>query len=53
MDSSFLSGAIAEQSRACVCSRFVVGVPGSNPAWGRFFLNKKKFVFRELDGELS
>ena len=33
------SGAIAEQSILCVCicSRFVVGVPGSNPTWGCFF----------------
>ena len=31
------SGAIAERSRACVCSGFVVWVPGLNPAWGHFF----------------
>ena len=47
------NGAIAERSRARVCSGFVVGVPGSNPTWGGFFLNKKKFVFLELDGEPS
>ena len=47
------SRAIAERSRACVHSGFVIGVPGSNPTWGHFFLNKKKFVFQELDGELS
>ena len=38
----YLSGTIAKRSRACVCSGFVVRVPGSNPAWERFFLNKKK-----------
>ena len=32
-----VSGAIAERSKACVCSGYVVGVPGSNPAWGHFF----------------
>ena len=47
------SGAKAERSRACVCSRLVVGVSGSNPAWGCFFLNKKKIIFQELDSELS
>ena len=47
------SRAIAERSKACVCSGFVVGVPSSNLAWGHFFLNRKKFVVRELDGELS
>ena len=47
------SGTIAERSRACVCSGFVVEVPGSNLTWGSFFLNKKNFVFQELDGELS
>ena len=35
---------IAERSRACVCSGFVVWVPVRNPAWGLFF---------RLDGELS
>ena len=45
------SGSIAERSRACICSGFMVGDPGSNPAWRCFFLNKKKFIFRELDGE--
>ena len=49
------SGAIVEQSRACVlvCSGFVVVVLGSNPTWEFFFLNKKKIIFQELDGELS
>ena len=38
----------AERSRACICSGFVVGVPGSNPTWGCFFLNKKKIRFSEV-----
>ena len=29
-----LNGAIDERSRASVCSGFLVGVPGSNLAWG-------------------
>ena len=49
----FKSGAIAEWSRVYVSSGFVVGVQSSNPAWGCFFLNKKKIIFQELDGELS
>ena len=40
--------AIAERSRACICSGFVVGVPGSNPTWGCIFLNKKKIRFSEV-----
>ena len=32
-----ISGAIAEQFRACVCSGFVVRDPGLNPTWKRFF----------------
>ena len=47
-------GAIAKRSIiACVSSEFVVGVLGSNPAWRHFFLNKKKIVFQELDGQLN
>ena len=38
-----------KRSRACICSGFVVGVPGLNPAWKVF----SEYVFRELDGELS
>ena len=47
------SRAIAERSRACVCSRFVVGSWVQFPPGEVFFLDKKKFVFQELDGELS
>ena len=40
-----VSGAIAERSRACVHSGFVVGVPGLNPTQGHFFMNKKNCFF--------